>query len=46
MGVVVALAGGCSWWSGFTVEDGSVTSYEAIGDPVRLRWLSLAVLDA
>ncbi|MEU1412239.1 MULTISPECIES: hypothetical protein [unclassified Streptomyces] len=29
-----------------TVEDGSVTSYEAIGDPVRLRRLSPAVLDA
>ena len=29
-----------------TVEDGRITSYEAIADPVRLRELALAVLDA
>lgn len=29
-----------------TVEDGRITSYEAIADPVRLRGPALAVLDA
>ncbi|MBO0801619.1 MAG: sigma-70 family RNA polymerase sigma factor [Nocardiopsaceae bacterium] len=29
----------------FTVEDGAITSYDVIADPVRLRNLSLAVVD-
>ncbi|MEV5474525.1 sigma-70 family RNA polymerase sigma factor [Streptomyces sp. NPDC002387] len=46
VGVVVAPRGRLLLVLRVTVEDGSVTSYEAIGDPVRLRRLSLAVLDA
>ncbi|MGR6968527.1 sigma-70 family RNA polymerase sigma factor [Streptomyces cynarae] len=45
VGAVVAPRGRLHLVLRVTVEDGRITSYEAIADPVRLRGLALAVLD-
>ncbi|MFJ8362125.1 sigma-70 family RNA polymerase sigma factor [Streptomyces sp. NPDC093984] len=45
VGAVVAPCGRLRLVLKVTVEDGRITSYEAIADPVRLRGLALAVLD-
>ena len=45
VGAVVAPRGRLRLVLKVTVEDGRITSYEAIADPVRLRRLALAVLD-
>ncbi|MED7822807.1 hypothetical protein [Streptomyces chiangmaiensis] len=45
VGDVVAPRGRLRLVLRVAVEDGGITSYEAIGDPVRLRRLSLTVLD-
>ncbi|GHK05254.1 sigma-70 family RNA polymerase sigma factor [Streptomyces sp. NPDC003753] len=45
VGAVVAPRGRLRLVLKMTVEDGRITSYEAIADPVRLRGLALAVLD-
>ncbi|MGW5664789.1 sigma-70 family RNA polymerase sigma factor [Streptomyces sp. NPDC003758] len=45
VGAVMAPRGRLRLVLKVTVEDGRITSYEAIADPVRLRGLALAVLD-
>jgi hypothetical protein len=45
VGVVVALRGRLLMVLGFTISDGKIVEFDAIGDPERLSQLDLALLD-